>query len=382
MAIYSKINGENVQVAGYEPFQLNDDTTIKDYSKAMSNGRIQDYINAILTGALKYGGVFTSYDDLTAVTPNSDELRILHSTLTDPVNDDGNYIYEHTLQIWQYAGQAIDLSNLEQLNNKQSDLTPDSTGSKYPNVTAVINALDSLDKKIEDAKTDYTEGLQDKENLISVEEAARIRGDGVLADSIAKLRFIGTYPEWTALSVEEKREYDEAFITGVIPVTAGAITGISPTNTEVQNYLNDKTYTGTAGTETIAKLTTTTATATGWFGKIVNAINGLISYTNGWVYAGSWSYLDFPLSNLGLTPWTSCVILVMVHSQNSLDCRGGMYVVSQADTGAFFLSTWNASAQASNPTVALAVPNLRITPASGLGNTSRVVIKRIHNGNV
>jgi hypothetical protein len=59
-----------------------------------------------------------------------------------------------------------------------------------------------------------------------------------------------------------------------------------------------------------------------------------------------------------------------------------MYVISQADTGSFFLSTWNASAQASNPTVALAVPNLRITPASGLGNTSRVVIKRIHTGNV
>jgi hypothetical protein len=44
MAVYSKIDGENVMVAGYEPFQLNDDVTTKDYDKAMSNGKVQDLI--------------------------------------------------------------------------------------------------------------------------------------------------------------------------------------------------------------------------------------------------------------------------------------------------------------------------------------------------
>jgi hypothetical protein len=141
MSIYTLSDNKKALIAGYAPFSLNDNTTAKDYTKAMSNGKIQDFVNAIVTGALKYGGVYNSYADLIATTPDTAELRILFSTIPDPDNGDGNYIYDPDHSDWQYAGQAIDLSSLEMLANKQNALTADGTGTKYPTVDAVNIAL-------------------------------------------------------------------------------------------------------------------------------------------------------------------------------------------------------------------------------------------------
>lgn len=48
--------------------------------------------------------------------------------------------YEHTHGIDEIAGLADELSGKEELSNKQSDLSEDSSGDKYPNITAIRNA--------------------------------------------------------------------------------------------------------------------------------------------------------------------------------------------------------------------------------------------------
>jgi hypothetical protein len=339
-----------------------------------------------------------------AVTPETNELRILFSTIPDPDNADGNWIYDFDNAIWQYSGQAIDLTSLEMLSNKQNNLTPDDSGTKYPTVKAVTEALankqdnlpdktgfegkallvnedatgfeygeagkvdsvngiapsgdtknvvvtasnintastgtvqatltglrsdlstESVDREnaddllsgditaeatardeadtqlqtninteIADRENAITQEVEDRDAAILVETTNRETADGTLQTNIETettnrtvadtalqynidhATYIGTYDSFMALTADQRKEYKEAYITGITPVTAGVVNAISPTNSEMRDYVNNTQFTGTAGTETTAKLTTTTTTIAAWFSKIVNAVNGLIS---------------------------------------------------------------------------------------------------------